>query len=78
MSDYFVLYVTEDGDVFFELYEADALESHLNEHYWGEDVTIRNSADGDVMMGHGNSLLIVKGEIIVPKERTVVTEFALD
>lgn len=81
VADYFVLYVSEDGDVSLTQYESDALEARLNEHYWGEDVRILGwvpTTHQDLLEGNGHTLTIIKGEIIVPKEHTVVTEFALD
>jgi hypothetical protein len=51
------------------------LEQKLKEEW--EDYTFLNSAPGDLMNFPSKSVLIVKGEIIVPKPKKVVTEWVV-
>lgn len=73
MSKYFVLYPSEDGCTVTELTESE-LKKRLNEDYYsGREFLDKTPKDNHNYWG--NSILIIKGEIVVPKPIQTVTEY---
>lgn len=72
--NYFVLSSTEDG-MTISILNKESLETRLAEKYWGEDIEIFTSAPDKDPMYWPAGLLIIKGEVIVPKAVEVVTKF---
>lgn len=60
----------------FEIIEKKKLEKQFNDgEYEGYDFLTRY--DGDLMEFPSNSILIIKGEIIIPKAKQVVKEYEI-
>ena len=70
---YFVIHATEDGDVHITPLSKDELEARLNDQYWG-DAKIFDCVP-DLALNAG--LIIVKGEVVVPRSVKVVEKVEL-
>lgn len=74
---------SEDGDHRVEVLEEAVFLKRLNEKYYGEDPRFLTEAnvvqpDGrplDLNYAHG--YILIRGEVIQPKAKTVVQEFSL-
>lgn len=75
MKEYFVLQVSEDGDVYLHEYTKEELLAEF------DDLDKNEVADeipnGDVME-FSKSIFIFKGKLVKPFEKTVVKEFDID
>lgn len=73
MSDYFVIYEDEDGDIKFGKYSKEELGSKLNARYWGDvEFSTEMPKPG---YGFCGRYYIIKGDLIVPKPVVKVTEY---
>ena len=72
---YFVIFHGE-GDTGVEQMNRETLLERLDEEYYGDDGFLKELEDGD-MNSWGGKILIVKGEIVVPKPKTVVKTYEL-
>ena len=63
---YFVFDVSEDGDVSFECISKEELTKRLNEDYWG------------VIDPENPYFWIVKGKLVKPYEKKIVTEYDIE
>jgi hypothetical protein len=74
-NGYFVIHCNEDGETFVEPLTADELKKRLAEDYWGENPEIADSIPrANTAYWHGR-LVIIRGEIFVPKAVQRVTEW---
>jgi|1185.fasta_scaffold254923_3 hypothetical protein len=69
---YFLISVSEDGDVGMHKMDAAALAKHLNETTGSKFATSIPDTD---LMRWGDYELIIKGEIVVPTPREMVTKW---
>ena len=67
---YFVI-VNIDGDTYIDNIPKEELETRLNEGYYG-DGSCFEKIDNSNTNYWKNNILIIKGEIVVPKEEEVV------
>lgn len=73
---YFVIR-NSDGDTRIRQMTAEELKKALKEENWGSDpdfIQPNSKYDSDTNYW-GNALMIIKGEIIVPKPKQTVTEY---
>lgn len=78
---YFAIYTSEDGDVTISEFTKEELERNLNEKAWGEDIQMLAKTGGKLKgldLRNLAGLLIIKGEIILPKPQEVVTKYGVD
>ena len=73
---YFLIHCSEDGDVSVDKYEKDALLLAIKENYYGDIGFFDKMPDGGVMYW-GNRVLIIKGEIVIPKPVEVVKKYEI-
>lgn len=82
MKEYFVIF-NSDGDTTITPYSKEDLERDLNDQAWGADVTFVEELgtlkgyDLDTNYWGESTVLIIKGEITLPNEKKVVTNFSL-
>lgn len=78
MEDYIVVHFNERGKAYLELLDEEVLLEQLNENWWG-DVRIIESLPLSEQECEklSNALLIVNGNIVIPKAKTVITEYVL-
>lgn len=63
---YFVIKCNEDGEVRVEQMAKTELLKHIEEKYWGDDAEfVGNIPDRDPQ-SWGNSIVIIKGGIVLP------------
>ncbi len=73
METYFVI-TAGDGDTYIKQYTKDELLKALAEEYWGDNTVfldLTHSMDPDYWPENG--MLIIKGEIVAPTPKDVVT-----
>ena len=73
---YYVITVS-DGDVRIDEVDKSKLKKLLDEDYYG-CTTMEKLENEDLNYWNDDRMLIIKGEIIVPRPIQVVTEFELD
>jgi len=71
---YFVIYCNEDGEVWIKDYTKDQLLEELEEGSFSE---FRDNLKENNPQYWGDSVLIIKGEIVTPTPKTVVTEYEI-
>lgn len=77
MDSYFVVYNSEDGTVVHELSEAELLR-RLSDDYYGTH-EFKKTVINDAHTQYWNDqLLIIKGKIVVPKEKAVQPVFEVE
>jgi len=74
---YFVICQDDDGEVFVDKLTKEQLLEHLNEYYWGDSEIFSDLPDFDLAAWH-SGLLIIKGEIVVPRAVEKITSFEVD
>jgi hypothetical protein len=74
---YFVIHNSEDGEASVHQMGAEELQNKLKADYWGTGKRFLSSDDTFSCDPNywGGKLLIIKGEIIVPKPKQTVTEY---
>lgn len=70
---YFVIDTSADGDHYIEALTKEQLAGRLNNHDWGDDPKFLDGLPEFNMNYWGNSTLIIKGEIVVPKAKEKIT-----
>lgn len=77
MNDsYIVISFSEDGDPpIVKTMTADELKGKLKEHWWGERPKFVQPCKQFDAGSSGGALMIIKGEIVVPKAVQVTTEY---
>lgn len=73
---YFVIYNT-DGETFVEMLRKDQLITRLNEKYYGERGFIEKITEHDTNYWRDN-ILVIKGNLIVPKAKKVIIEHEVE
>jgi hypothetical protein len=74
---YFVI-CNSDGDTRIDMLDGDELERRLNEHYYGERVQfLKAIPDPDTNYWPENTILIIRGNIVMPQPQEIVTRYAL-
>lgn len=77
-DNYIVMKYNEDGDApSVTNMSADELREKLKENYWGERPTFAQPGQNVNGDHSGAVLVIIKGEIVVPKPVQVATEWEL-
>jgi hypothetical protein len=71
MNKYYVLHISEDGDVYFNEKTKEELENDINKGSL-ETNFFEKVNGGDVMEG-GAGTYIIKGELVVPQNKEIVT-----
>ena len=75
-SNYIVVSVSEDGDVYMSTLTEDTLKERLNEDYWGREVQfLTPGTRSRNLMENGCGIYIIKGEIVTPRAKEVVTQW---
>ncbi len=69
---YFVLEMSEDGDVYLRDFTKEELEQSLNQGDW-EGTKVFKSIDEFDLMEAGAGIYIFKGELVTPVNEKVVT-----
>lgn len=72
--DYFVIYGDEDGEMHIDLFSKDKLERALNNKDWGDDPKIFDKVPD---FQHEAGLLIIRGDIAVPRPVKIVEKIEL-
>ena len=72
MEKYYVLSISEDGDVYLNEYTKEKLEEELNEE--GAETTFFNKIEEGNLMEAGTGSYIIKGQLVVPQNKEVVTK----
>lgn len=72
--NYFVIHVSEDGDVSAERMTQQTLEQRLEQSYWGELPKFLTPEDN---LETNPGLLIVKGELVIPATVEVVKRWSV-
>jgi len=75
MSNYFLITVNEDGDIRISTMLKDKVMSALEDHGLIPDDLLTNLTSTIDPQYWGKSGLLIKGEIVVPKAITKVTEY---
>ena len=74
---YFVI-TNNDGNTLIRRYTRAQLEKNLDERYWGDIPVFKSTlSELDTNYWEEGSILIIKGEIAVPKPKKVVEEWEL-
>jgi hypothetical protein len=74
---------SEDGDHRVEVIEEAVLLTRLNEKYYGEnprflhEANVRQPSGGTLDLNYAHGYILIRGEVIQPKAKTVVNEFTL-
>lgn len=80
MTTYFVIHTSEDGASFEQL-DEDTLIERLNESYWGSDEEVWTPAKlaktPHLDLSETSCLIIIRGEVIVPKPEKVVETWSV-
>jgi len=76
MENYYVIRNSE-GDTYVERISKQELVKRLNENYYGEEYLNGVPKESDTNYWGGQTL-IIKGEVVVPREKRVVTEFDIE
>lgn len=75
MSSYFLIHSGEDGGSAEKLSKEELL-NRITENYYGEDAKILNEVPEDGNMEYwGDSILIIKGEIVTPEPVELVKSY---
>jgi hypothetical protein len=76
MEKYFVIGMSEDGDPFHYIMSKEELEEFLeeNEQDFMSEKDLEDHSDSNYW---NDSILIIKGEIVIPKPIEVVTKYKL-
>jgi hypothetical protein len=72
---YFVIY-NGDGDTSVREFTKDELLEELDDGAWGNATPLEMLTNSDTNYW-GDNFLIIKGEIVTPKKKEVVTKFDL-
>lgn len=74
---YFIIHNSEDGEVSVHQMDAEELQKKLKEDYWGtgKKFILPNDIFDCDPNYWGGKLLIIKGEIIVPKAKQTIIEY---
>ncbi len=78
MDKYFVIHVTEDGEISIRKQTKQNLLEMLEENDHGPNVILDNIVESDPMYWGDRRTLIIKGEIVVPYEEIVVTKYDIE
>lgn len=79
-STFFVVKSDEDGTAISGPYTRAALLKLLDEHFWGENTGFLNhipEANGGYWRKSDNKLLVICGEIVIPKAVETVRKFSV-
>ncbi len=75
---YFVIH-NGDGDTTVTEHTKEDLLEKLEEGYWGTDTKAMHKLPDDMDTNYwGEQLLIIKGEVVSPRAKKVVTEMDID
>ena len=73
MSSYFVIY-NDEGDTGVEVLSKAELEKRLDEHWYGESPQFFYGTPEESDTNYwGGGILVIKGEIVTPRAKQVVT-----
>ena len=73
---YFTIHCSEDGDVRVHQDSKEELLQKITEHYYG-DSEFFSSLQGTDPQEWGDKLLIIKGEIVVPKPKKIIEKYEI-
>lgn len=76
---YYVLTGSEDGDIRIEEFTEAEIQNRINDEDYGGDEKWLDKIEGSedpLYWGPGG--IIIKGRIVTPKAKTVVTEFEIE
>jgi|AntAceMinimDraft_10_1070366.scaffolds.fasta_scaffold79535_3 hypothetical protein len=77
-KEYFVL-TCFNGDPIVESYTKEKLLEDLNEDAWGPSINILDKLPENGDMNYwGESILIIKGNIVTPNAVTTITKFEIE
>jgi len=76
MADTYFIIHNGDGDTNVDVLTREELTKRLNEEYYGDVGFLREITEKDTNYW-GDALLIIKGEIIIPKPVKVIEEYEL-
>jgi hypothetical protein len=75
---YFVIHNGE-GDTTVNAYTKEELLRYIEEGYWGMDTKVMTELpDNNDTNYWGGEILIIKGKMVVPVEKKIVTEYDID
>ena len=81
MDSYFVISCSEDGEVSVDQYTKDELLSKVlspNRPYYGSNVEWLNSIEDNDPQHWDNGKIIIKGSIVTPTVKEVVTKMEIE
>ena len=70
---YFVIVGSYDGGCSCTCLSQSELNDKLNKKHWGEGRIILSAIPGDIC--NFEEIVIIKGEVVVPKEKRTVVEY---
>lgn len=73
---YFIIYISEDGDLSIDKLDKAILLERINEGYWGS-IKFNDSFPGKDPNHWDKPALIIKGNIVVPKPVTLVEKYEI-
>lgn len=71
---YFII-SNNDGDTYIETATKEQITKRLEEKYYGEEPMFKSDIERSDTNYWGDNILIIKGEIVVPKPKKVVETF---
>lgn len=79
MKNYFLIHEDQDGDISIEQFDEEKLLKRINdqEDYYGTTGFMEKIEALDIINLDCNKLLLIKGEVIVPKPKEVVKRYEL-
>lgn len=76
MEDTYFIISNSDGDTSVTPMTESELLDALGEDYWGDVDFLKNLAENDTNYW-GGDILIIKGSMVIPKPKAVVTSYEL-
>jgi hypothetical protein len=76
MERYFVI-INSDGDTTVDVVTKDVLLERLDENYYGNREFLSSIPKGDTNYW-GDSILIIKGDVVTPTPITTITKFDIE
>lgn len=77
MNEYYFVVYNGEGDTTVEMLRKDQLITRLNEKYYGDREFVEKITERDTNYW-GGDLLIIKGNIVVPKAKKVIIEHEVE
>ncbi len=78
MKEQYFIISNSDGDTTIDVFTKEQLLKAIQEQYWGErEILTEIPADSDTNYW-GNAILIIKGNIVTPVAKQVITKYDIE